>query len=215
MSSDEVGAPTPAPFATRVLPVLVIDDVARAAPLAGALRAGGVDAVEVTFRTPVAADAIRAIRAEVPDVHVGAGTVLTPAHAREALAAGATFGVAPGLDPEVVAIFREAGVPFMPGVMTPSEITQALRLGCRWLKFFPAESAGGVPALRAMLAPFRGHVLGVCPTGGIDGENAPTYLAVPEVFAVGGSWLAPAALVARGDWAGIEGRTRRALRAIA
>lgn len=211
MSSVEEGATRRAPFATRVLPVLVLDDAARAVPLARALQAGGIDAVEVTFRTAAAAAAIRAIRSEVPDLEVGAGTVLTPEQAREALDAGVGFAVAPGLDPEVVALFREAGVPFLPGVMTPSEFGRALRLGCRWLKFFPAEAAGGVKALRAILAPFRGQVLGVCPTGGIGPENAGEYLAIPEVFAVGGSWLAPREELHDGAWVGIEARARAAV----
>ena len=213
MSSVDGGAAGAAPFATRVLPVLVIDDAAQAVPLGRALRAGGIDAVEVTLRTAAATEAIRALCSELPDLVVGAGTVLTPEQAREALDAGAAFAVAPGLDPEVVAIFQEADVPFLPGVMTPSEVGRALRMGCRWLKFFPAEAAGGVAALKAILAPFRGQVAGVCPTGGIRAETAPHYLALPEVFAVGGSWLAPKGLVASGNWAAIEGLARAAVAA--
>lgn len=201
----------PPPFPGRVLPVVVLDDPALAPRLARALLDGGLGAMEVTFRTAAAAEAIRAVRAEVPEMVVGAGTVLTADHAREALQAGAAFAVAPGLNPAMVEHFQDAGVPFLPGVMTPSEVDRARRLGCTRIKWFPAGVAGGARALKAILAPFRGQGLDVCPTGGVSLDTLEGYLAQPEVFAVGGSWIATRDQVAGECWEAITAQAREAV----
>jgi 2-dehydro-3-deoxyphosphogluconate aldolase/(4S)-4-hydroxy-2-oxoglutarate aldolase len=193
-----------------VVAVLVIDDPSDAVPLARALLAGGVDAMELTLRTPAALDALRAIRGEVPDMLAGIGTILSPKQVREVVAAGASFGVAPGTNLRVVRAAVELDLPFAPGVVTPSDVEQALELGCRTLKFFPAEPSGGLAYLQSLAAPFA-H-LGVCylPLGGINLNNLGEYLADKNVLAVGGSWLAPRELIARKDWAAIQERAREA-----
>ncbi len=187
-----------------VIPVLVVDDVALARPLAQALVAGGLPVLEVTLRTPAALDVIRAM-AEVPGAVVGAGTVLSPADLAAATAAGARFIVSPGLTPRLGDAALASGVPFLPGVATAGEIVGALEQGFTRLKFFPATAAGGLPALKAMAAVFGG--VRFCPTGGITEASAPEWLAEPAVACVGGSWLAK-----RGetDWAAITARARAA-----
>lgn len=172
-----------------VIPVVTISTDVDPVHLVDALSAGGIDVIEITFRTPLAAEAIRRIRAERPHCLVGAGTLTSVATVGLAARADAQFGLAPGLSPEVVRAAADASIPMIPGVQTPSEVERALTLGLRVVKFFPAESAGGVPTIRALVAAF-GH-LGVrfLPTGGIDDGNAIHYWAVPEVIAVGGSWL--------------------------
>jgi 2-dehydro-3-deoxyphosphogluconate aldolase/(4S)-4-hydroxy-2-oxoglutarate aldolase len=184
-----------------VMPVLAIAEVEQAVPLARALAQGGLTVLEVTLRTPCALSAIRAIRDAVPGVQVGAGTVLTPKQLEEAVAAGASFAVSPGFATPLANAVPGAGIPWLPGVATASEIMAALNAGYSRLKFFPAREAGGVPALRAFAGPFP-EVL-FCPTGGIAFENASDYLDLPNVACVGGSWVAPADLVAAGDWARI------------
>lgn len=194
-----------------VLPVLAIENPERAVPLARALMDGGLDTLEVTFRTQAAAESIRRIRREVPDLHVGAGTLITREQALSALDCGVEFGLAPGLDPKIIQLFHERGVPFMPGVMTPSDMQRGIEVGCFCQKFFPAETSGGVPQLKAMIAPFKSFNLRFCPTGGITLANLKSYLAVPEVFIVGGSWLATPQQIADAHWAQITDQVRASL----
>jgi len=190
-----------------VLPVLVIDDAADARPLAEALVAGGLPALEVTLRTPAALDAIRAMAAVKGGV-VGAGTLITAQDVRAARDAGATFGVSPGATEELLAACEAEGLPLLPGAATVSEAMALLARGYDMLKFFPAEASGGAPALKAIGAPLP--QIGFCPTGGITPGNAAGYLALPNVICAGGSWVAPAARVKAGDWAGIEALARAA-----
>jgi 2-dehydro-3-deoxyphosphogluconate aldolase / (4S)-4-hydroxy-2-oxoglutarate aldolase len=194
-----------------ILPVIIIDDPESAVPLAEALVGGGLNSLEIAFRTKAAAEAIKRIRAALPDMLVGAGTLLTPENALAALDAGAQFGLAPGLDADVVATFDEAKKLFIPGVMTPTEIGQAASFGCKYLKFFPAETAGGPPNLKAMNAAFSHMGLRYCPTGGITLSNMDKYLALPEVFAVAGSWLATREEIAACEWEKISENSRAAL----
>ena len=186
-----------------VVPVIVIEDASKAVPLAKALVDGGLNVLEVTFRTAAAAESIAAISREVPEAIVGAGTVITPEMAKAAKAAGATFGVAPGFDPVVVAAAREVGLPFIPGIATASELSQALSAGAPMVKFFPAEAAGGVKMIKNLLGAFRFTGVKFMPTGGINLSNIKDYFAVPEVVACGGTWIVPKDAVAAGDWAAI------------
>ena len=185
---------------TGVLAVLVVDRVEDAVPLARALLAGGVDIMELTLRTPVAVEALRRIVAEVPEMLAGMGTVLTPEQVQEVKAAGAAFGVAPGMNPRVVRAAAEAGLPFAPGVVTPTDIEQAVECGCRLLKFFPAETSGGLKHLKYMAAPFAHLDVRFIPLGGLDLTNLEKYLSDPLIQAVGGSWLAPRELIKQQDW---------------
>ena len=188
---------------TSVIPVLTIDRVADAVPLARALSEGGLDVIEVTMRTPAATAAIAAIVRELPQIVVGAGTVLRAADVAEAVHAGARFLVSPGTTPELAAAALAADLPYMPGVVTPSEIMAVRALGICVMKLFPAEAIGGVALLRALAPVFPG--IAFCPTGGIDESSAAEYLRLPNVPMVGGSWMAPKDAVAAGDW----GRIRR------
>ena len=170
-----------------VLPVVVVERREDAVPIARALVAGGLPAIELTLRTPAALDAIRAISDEVPEILVGAGTVVSPGQAKEARDAGARFLVSPGSTPTLLAAMTETGLPFLPGTSTVSEVLAALELGLTELKFFPAEASGGTAYLRAIAAPVPGARF--CPTGGITPASAPDYLALPNVACVGGSWM--------------------------
>jgi 2-dehydro-3-deoxyphosphogluconate aldolase/(4S)-4-hydroxy-2-oxoglutarate aldolase len=190
-----------------IIPVLVIEDATRARPLAQALVAGGLPALEVTLRTPAALDAIRAM-ASVPGGIVGAGTLLTPGDVAAAKAAGARFGVSPGATPRLIAACIAEGLPLLPGAATASEVMALFEQGFDMLKFFPAEAAGGAPALKAIGAPIP--QVSFCPTGGVTPQNAPDYLALPNVICAGGSWVAPKSMLAAGDWAGIEALARDA-----
>lgn len=190
-----------------VVPVLVIDDLAHAAPLAKALVAGGLPALEVTLRTPVALDAIRAM-AEVPGGIVGAGTLLTPADVKAAKAAGARFGVSPGATDRIIAACEDEGLPLLPGAATATEIMALLERGYTVQKFFPAEQAGGAAYLRSIGSPIP--QVKFCPTGGISLKIAPGYLALANILCVGGSWVAPKEAMARGDWATITTLAREA-----
>jgi 2-dehydro-3-deoxyphosphogluconate aldolase/(4S)-4-hydroxy-2-oxoglutarate aldolase len=190
-----------------IIPVLVIDDAATAAPLAEALIAGGLPVLEVTLRTPAALDAIRAM-AEVSGGHVGAGTLITPEDVSAAKAAGATFGVSPGATEPLLAACEAEDLPLLPGAATASEAMRLLARGYDMLKFFPAEAAGGAPALKALAAPLP--QIAFCPTGGITQANAPAYLALPNVLCAGGSWVAPKDLMAARDWPAIEALARQA-----
>ena len=186
-----------------VIPVIVIEDASKAVPLARALVDGGLNVLEVTFRTAAAAESIAAIRREVPEAVVGAGTVITPEMAKAAKDAGAVFGVAPGFDPAVMAAAKEIGLPFIPGIATASELSQALTAGAPMVKFFPAEAAGGVKMIKNLLGAFRFTGVKFMPTGGINLSNIKDYFAVPEVVACGGTWIVPKDAVASGDWATI------------
>lgn len=183
-----------------VVPVLVIDDLAHARPLAEALLAGGLPALEVTLRTPVALDAIRAM-AEVPGGVVGAGTLLTPADVKAAKAAGATFGVSPGATDRIIAACEDEGLPLLPGAATASEIMVLLEKGFTVQKLFPAEQVGGAAYLKSIGSPIP--QVKFCPTGGISLKIAPDYLGLKNILCVGGSWVAPKETMAKGDWAAI------------
>ncbi len=191
-----------------VVAVVVVERLADAVPMAKALVAGGVLAIEVTLRTPVALDALRAIAAEVEGAHVGAGTVITPADLAAAERAGARFAVSPGATATLVAAAADSALPWLPGVATASEAMAALERGHRHLKLFPAEAAGGTALLRGLHGPLPG--LRFCPTGGITPASAGNYLALPNVACVGGSWLTPADRMAAGDWPRIEALAREA-----
>lgn len=181
-----------------VIPVVVVETLAAAVPLARALVAGGLPVIELTLRTPVALDAIRAIADEVPEIMVGAGTVVEPRHAREAQEAGAKFLVSPGSTPTLLQAMRDTGLPFLPGTATVSEVLTALEAGCGDLKFFPAEASGGPAFLKSISSVVPG--VRFCPTGGVTPANAQGYLSLPNVGCVGGSWLTPADAVDREDW---------------
>jgi 2-dehydro-3-deoxyphosphogluconate aldolase / (4S)-4-hydroxy-2-oxoglutarate aldolase len=191
-----------------VIPVLTIESAADAVPLAHALSEGGLRLIEITLRTPAAPAAIAAIRRELPDIGVGAGTVQRPADVVEACAAGAHFLVSPGMTAELAAAALSAALPYLPGVATPSEVMTARDLGISLLKLFPAEAVGGLALLRALAPVFSG--VAFCPTGGIDEHSAEEYLALPNVPMVGGSWMAPKAAVAAGDWAKVRRLAERA-----
>ena len=182
-----------------VIPVLVIENPHHAVPLAQALLRGGLKMLEITLRTPAALDCIARIAAEVPDAVVGAGTVLTPKDLNRATKAGARFAVSPGFSRK---LSKNAEIPLLPGVASAGEIMHALEHGHDCLKLFPAEVIGGVPALRAFFGPLP--QVRFCPTGGITHDNAPVYLAQPNVACVGGSWMAPAKAVAEANWEHIE-----------
>jgi 2-dehydro-3-deoxyphosphogluconate aldolase/(4S)-4-hydroxy-2-oxoglutarate aldolase len=185
-----------------VIPVLTVERVADAVPLARALVRGGLPVLEVTFRTQAALEALAEMAREVPEAVVGAGTVLTERQLQQAISAGARFGVSPGCTPALARAVKAAGLPFLPGVQTVSEAMALSEQGFRLLKLFPADAAGGAGWLKAVSAPLAG--LEFCPTGGIGIETAPTYLALPNVACVGGSWVAPRDAVSAGDWKRIE-----------
>ena len=197
-------------LARKVVPAATIEKPELAVPLARALLEGGLNVIEVTFRTAAAA-AIRAITARFPEMAVGAGTVLTVDQVAQAADAGATFLVAPGLNEHVVAAARQRGLPMIPGVMTPSEVDRALELGCKVLKFFPADAAGGIKMLKSLAGPYGHTGVKFLPTGGIDARNMRDYLALPMVAGVGGSWMVEKTLVATQNWTKIEALTREAL----
>jgi 2-dehydro-3-deoxyphosphogluconate aldolase/(4S)-4-hydroxy-2-oxoglutarate aldolase len=191
-----------------VIPVLTIERLEHAVPLAQALCAGGLCVLEVTLRTPSALAAIEAMRKAVPGAVVGVGTLAKPQDFVDAARAGAQFGVSPGLTAELANAARQAPFPLLPGIMTPSELIAGLGWGFNTFKLFPAQQAGGIGMLKALGAPFP-EVL-FCPTGGITRASAPEFLALPNVACVGGSWIAPADKVRAGDWAAIEALARDA-----
>jgi 2-dehydro-3-deoxyphosphogluconate aldolase / (4S)-4-hydroxy-2-oxoglutarate aldolase len=200
--------PTPLVAKTPVIPVLTIERAADAVPLARALVAGGLPVIEVTLRTKIALEAIRAIAAEVPDCVVGAGTVTRASDIAAAVAAGAKYLVSPGTPSELAAALSDASVPVLPGCATVSEAMALAARGFKVLKFFPAEASGGVAWLKSVGAPLPD--LKFCPTGGIDSKNIAAYLACPNVLAVGGSWVAPKDAIAAGDFARITRLAREA-----
>jgi 2-dehydro-3-deoxyphosphogluconate aldolase / (4S)-4-hydroxy-2-oxoglutarate aldolase len=193
--------------AIRVVPVIVIDSPHDALPLAAALADGGLPCAEITFRTAGAVEALTLIARERPDFLVGAGTVLTQQQADRALEAGASFAVSPGTNPRVVAHCSDIGLPFYPGVATPSDLEAALELGVRTVKFFPAEPMGGVKFLKALAAPYA--EVSFMPTGGVSRDTLAGYLAFPRVVACGGSWMAPAEWIAGGAFDRVRDETRR------
>jgi 2-dehydro-3-deoxyphosphogluconate aldolase/(4S)-4-hydroxy-2-oxoglutarate aldolase len=196
----------------RVIPVLTIERLADAVPLARALVAGGVHVLEVTLRTLVALPAAKAIMADVPEAVVGIGTILNADDLARAEDIGAQFGISPGATPELLRAAAASPLPFAPGIATSSELMQALAYGFGPVKFFPAEQSGGIKALRALAGPFPD--MRFCPTGGISEANAATWLAEPNVIAVGGSWLCPAADIRSGNWAGITAMCEQAMKSL-
>jgi 2-dehydro-3-deoxyphosphogluconate aldolase/(4S)-4-hydroxy-2-oxoglutarate aldolase len=192
-----------------VVPVVVIEDAAKAVPIAKALVAGGLSVIEITMRTAAAPDAIAAIAAQVPEALVGAGTVLSAQQANDIVAAGAKFVVSPGLHVDVLEAANNLDVPIFPGVATATELQQAWNLGLRTLKFFPAGQAGGIPMIKALASVFRDVVF--MPTGGVSPKNLHEYLEVPAVVACGGSWLTPADAIEKGDYDRITGLAAEAV----
>lgn len=183
-----------------IVAVLVVERVDDAVPLAQALLAGGIGAMELTLRTPAALDALKTIRREVPAMVAGVGTILTTEQVAQVVEADAAFGVSPGVNPRILSAAREAGLSFAPGILTPSEIELALEHGCKLLKFFPAEPSGGLSYLKAMAAPYAHLGLKFLPLGGVNAKNMASYLADASVAALGGSWLAPRDLIDAGAW---------------
>lgn len=198
-----------------IVAVLVIDRAEDAVPLGRALLAGGVDAIELTLRTPAALDALREIRKSIPELLAGVGTILSTDQVTQVVKAGAAFGVAPGTNPRILAAAREAGLSFAPGVATPSDIEIAIENGCRVLKFFPAEPSGGLAYLKAISAPYAHFGIKYLPLGGVNEKNMAAYLADPLISALGGSWLAPRDKVNAGDWDAITALARQATETIA
>jgi 2-dehydro-3-deoxyphosphogluconate aldolase / (4S)-4-hydroxy-2-oxoglutarate aldolase len=195
-----------------VIPVLTIERLADAVPLARALVAGGVRVLEVTLRTLVALPAAKAIMADVPEAVVGIGTILNADDLARAEDIGAQFGISPGATPELLRAAAASQLPFAPGIATASDLMQAMAYGFGPVKFFPAEQSGGIKALRALAGPFPD--MRFCPTGGIGEANAATWLAEPNVVAVGGSWLCPAADIRSGNWAGITAMCEQAMKSL-
>ena len=193
-----------------IIPVLTIERLEDAVPLARALVAGGVRTLEVTLRTPVAIPAAKAIIADVPEAIVGIGTILNADDLARVQALGVSFGISPGGTPDLLKAAAASSLPFAPGIATASELMQALALGFEVVKFFPAEQSGGIKALRALAGPFPGARF--CPTGGIGEANAASWLAEPNVVAVGGSWLCPAGDIRSGNWAGITAICNRTMK---
>ena len=199
----------------RLMCITTIDRADDAVPLAQALLAGGLNVMEITFRTAAAAESIRLICKEVPQMAIGAGTLLSADNVKAAVDAGAQFGVSPGLNEAVLAAADKKKIPFFPGVLTPTEVDRALNLGCKFLKFFPAEPAGGAAMLKALAAPFAHTGVKFLPTGGINAVTLAGYLALPQVAAVGGSWMAEKKLVTEKNWSKITAITVEALKVVA
>jgi 2-dehydro-3-deoxyphosphogluconate aldolase/(4S)-4-hydroxy-2-oxoglutarate aldolase len=200
-------------FLSRVVPVVVVTDAAQAVPMARALLAGGVDVIEITLRSAAALAAIEAVARHVPEMVVGAGTVTRASEVAQVVSAGARFGLSPGYTPELLAAVKAAGLPFMPGVGSPSEVMAVRDLGFSLMKCFPAAQLGGVEVLKAWGGPLPD--VRFCPTGGVSLSNMGQFLALPNVAMVGGSWLTPAAAVQAGDWARVTELAREATGAVA
>jgi len=202
-------------FKKRVVPVVTLDKVEDAVPVAEALQAGGLDIIEITFRTPAAEPSVRAIKKAFPKMLVGAGTLLDAEQVKRAKDAGAQFGVAPGLNDVVVKASLALGMPFVPGVMTPSEVERALMLGCKLQKFFPASLAGGLEMVKAFAGPYAHTGVKFIPLGGLNVKNAPDYLKLPIVAAIGGSWIADKKTIAEKNWTQITASAREILGIVA
>ena len=198
----------------KVIPVIAIENEADALPLADALIAGGLPLIEITFRTPVAAKVIAKINKEKPEVLLGAGTILTIDELKMAVDNGATFGVAPGFNPKIVEESLKIDFPFMPGIMTPSELESALSLGIQNFKFFPAEAVGGVPYLSSLSAPYSHKQVKFIPTGGVNLSNLIEYLSLESVIAVGGTWIAKSHDISAGAWENIISKCKDAKKII-
>jgi 2-dehydro-3-deoxyphosphogluconate aldolase/(4S)-4-hydroxy-2-oxoglutarate aldolase len=201
-------------YQSGVIAVLVIDDVKDAVPLARALLEGDVDIMELTLRTPVAMDALEEIKNNVPEMIVGIGTVLTGDQVRQIKKLGAAFGVAPGLNPNVVKTAQQEGLAFCPGIVTPSDIECAIELGCNVLKYFPAEPAGGLAYLKSMTNPYTHLGLKYIPLGGLSQDHLRAYLEFSAILAVGGSWIAQRDTIRKNDWKTITDNARRASRVV-
>ncbi|MEM9227225.1 MAG: bifunctional 4-hydroxy-2-oxoglutarate aldolase/2-dehydro-3-deoxy-phosphogluconate aldolase [Verrucomicrobiota bacterium] len=191
---------------SAVIAGFAIDDAAKAVPLAQSLVAGGISAIELTLRTPAAMDAIKAIHQEVPKLLLGVGTVLTPEQLHQVKDAGADFAVSPGTNPTVIQAAKKASFPFAPGIATPSDLEQAIELGCRFVKFFPAQPLGGISYLKSMAAPYKHLGIEYFPLGGVNSENFQDYLMLENVPCIGGSWIVKKELVDQEDWARITAR---------
>ncbi|MBE0379365.1 MULTISPECIES: bifunctional 4-hydroxy-2-oxoglutarate aldolase/2-dehydro-3-deoxy-phosphogluconate aldolase [Pseudoalteromonas] len=202
MSIEKILASAP------VVPVVVIDNLEDAAPLARALYNGGLKALEITLRTPIAAAAVKLMKAEVPEAYVGTGTVVDKASFEASVAAGADFMVSPGVNDELLALAKETDIPFLPGAATPSEVMKLASHGFKFLKFFPAEAAGGTAMLKSIGGPLPQVTF--CPTGGISLATAPSYLALSNVICVGGTWMLDKKLIENKDWQAIEALARQA-----
>jgi len=194
-----------------VVPVIVLDDANDAIPLAEALLAGGINIIEITFRTAAAAESISRIAKSLPEMNVGAGTVVTPDNAQRAYDSGSQFALAPGCDVDTVSFFKQKKVPFIPGIMTPTDLQAAYKAGCRFMKFFPAEAAGGSSMLKSITAPYQNLGIKFCPTGGLNLENMTDYLALDQVFAIGGSWIATRKQISEKDWVAITEQAAEAM----
>ncbi|MCH7752651.1 MAG: bifunctional 4-hydroxy-2-oxoglutarate aldolase/2-dehydro-3-deoxy-phosphogluconate aldolase [Planctomycetes bacterium] len=201
--------------AAGVMAVLMIDHAADAAPLAETLLEGGIRAMELTLRTDAAIDSLRAIKKAVPEMLVGIGTVLTPEQVKQVSGEGAAFAVSPGMNPRVAQAAVDCGLPFAPGIVTPSDVEAALEFGFRRLKFFPAEVSGGLAYLRNIAAPYNHLGVKYIPLGGVNQANLAEYLSEPLVAAVGGSWLAPKQAIAEGNWAHIRTLAEAASKTVA
>ncbi len=200
--------------ACGIIAVLVVDREDDAVPLAKALLAGGVNVMELTLRTEAAIGALKRIKAEVPEMLAGVGTILTTEQLRQTVEAGAAFGVSPGVNPRILTAAREAGLPFAPGVATPTDIEVALEHGCKLLKFFPAEPSGGLAFLKAAAAPYLHLGIKFVPLGGVNAKNMTAYLSDPLISALGGSWLAPKEAIQAGDWQKITNLAAEAVQTI-
>ncbi len=198
-----------------IVPVIALDDAAQALALADALIAGGLPVAEITFRTDAARDTIAAMARHRPEMLVGSGTVITEAQVDQSLDAGARFALSPGIDAGILAHAAARGLPFAPGIMTPSDLQVALRAGCRMVKFFPAMPAGGPTMLKNIAAPYAHTGIRFNPTGGVTMDNLGDWLALPEVSAVGGTWIATRADIAAGNWARITANARAAVARVA
>ena len=197
-------------YQSGVIAVLVIDEVKDAVPLARALLEGNVDIMELTLRTPAAMDALQEIKSDVPEMMVGIGTVITPDQVKQITQLWAAFGVAPGLNPSVVKTAQKEGLPFIPGIVTPSDIECAIGLGCNVLKYFPAEPAGGLGYLKSMANPYNHLGIKYVPLGGLNQGNFKAYLEFPSILAVGGSWIAKRDVIQKNDWKTITNNARQA-----
>ena len=183
-----------------------VDQLEHAVPIAKALLAGGIDAIELTLRTDAALGAVKAIADHVPDILLGVGTILTPEQVVQVKEAGAHFGVSPGMNPRVISAAAGSDLPFAPGICTPSDLEAAIELGCRFVKFFPAEASGGVKFLKSMAAPYRHLGIRYFPLGGLNADNMMDYLTLDNVPTIGGSWIVDKVLVENNDWDGLSAR---------